>query len=59
VLVQLELSRMITVPWNEAAKVAGELLVAAGWWPERFRVRHFPTAAQVERLLAAPGAEIR
>jgi hypothetical protein len=49
--------RLITAPWDTAVEVAGEHLIAMGWWPERYRVRSFPTEDQIADLLGKPGVE--
>jgi hypothetical protein len=58
VLLQPKNQRMIICPWDAVAAAAGTLLVPMGWWPERFHVLRFPTEAQIEKLMALPGAEI-
>jgi hypothetical protein len=51
--------RLITAPWDTVVQVAGEHLVPMGWWPERYRVRSFPSDDQIEALLGKPGVESR
>lgn len=41
---------VISAPWETVAAVAGDLLVPTDYWPERFRVRSFPTDEQLERM---------
>jgi hypothetical protein len=41
---------IITAPWERVPSVAGDLLTPTEYWPERFRVRGFPTDEQLERM---------
>ncbi len=50
IFVQLEQRRLVTVPWEKVTGIVEELLIPAGYWPERFRVRSFPTREQLARL---------
>jgi hypothetical protein len=59
ILLQPKNQQMIIGPWDTVAAVAGELLAPMGWWPERFRVLRHPTEAQIEKLIAMPGVEVR
>lgn len=52
-LVEFESGRMHLVPWDTVTSIAAELLEPTEHWPERFRVRRFPDAAQIEKLRAA------
>ncbi|MFA5951856.1 MAG: DUF1444 family protein [Hyphomicrobium sp.] len=53
VLVAADQQRVVSVPWERVVEIAGDLMVPMGWWPERFRVRSFPSGAQLAELEAA------
>ena len=59
ILLQPKNQRIIIGCWDTVAAVAGELLAPMGWWPERFHVLRHPTEAQIEKLIATPGVEVR
>lgn len=52
-LVRIEEQHFVYVPWERVVAIAGELMVPMGWWPERFRVRSFPSSAQFAEIEAA------
>jgi hypothetical protein len=59
ILLQPKNHRMIISPWDAVVDVAQALLVPMGWWSERFHVLCHPTEAQIQKLIATPGVEVR
>jgi hypothetical protein len=52
-------TRVIVVPWETAWDLVGKYLSATDFHPARFRVREFPSEAELATLAAAPGVDIR
>jgi len=44
---------IISARWERVLSVAGDILTPTEYWPERFRVRGFPTDEQLERMATA------
>jgi hypothetical protein len=58
VLHQPERKRYINVAWDDVVAVVRPLMEPQGWWPERYRVVHFPDADLLDRLVGIAGTTV-